>query len=172
MPSVIWITGLPGSGKSTVADAFRKRNPGFHILRMDEFRKVVTPEPTFSDTERDTVYRAMVYAAMELSGLGHDVIIDATGNRRAWRELARRLIPRFYEVYLKCPVRVCEERERARKESHGAPRGIYEKARGGWPVPGVTVPYEEPAHPDMAIDAEKTAPEEAALQIERLLAEK
>ncbi|MEW6215371.1 MAG: adenylyl-sulfate kinase, partial [Nitrospirota bacterium] len=103
----IWITGLPGSGKSTVADAFKKAHPKFIVLRMDELRKVVTPEPTYSDYEREIVYRSLVYLAKKLTELGQDVIIDATGNLRRWRELARGLIPRYAEVYLRCPVELC-----------------------------------------------------------------
>lgn len=103
----IWITGLPGSGKSTVANEVKKVHPEFIILRMDELRKIVTPEPTYSDAEREIVYRTIVYLAKKLTEHGHDVIIDATGNLRRWRELARQLIPRYAEVYLKCPIEIC-----------------------------------------------------------------
>ncbi|NJD56123.1 MAG: adenylyl-sulfate kinase, partial [Nitrospirae bacterium] len=95
---VVWLTGLPGSGKSTVADAVKQLRPHIVILRMDELRKVVTPVPTYSEEEREMVYRCIVYLAAILSGLGHDVIIDATGNLRRWRDLARELIPSFAEV--------------------------------------------------------------------------
>lgn len=156
MPRAVWITGLPGSGKSTVADAFRERHPGFVLLRMDELRRTVTPEPTYSDTERELVYRSLVYTAKKLTDLGHDVLIDATGNMRRWRDLARELIPGFTEVYLRCSVQECERRESERKETHEAPRHIYEKGRRGWPVPGVTVPYEEPFNPEVTIDTEIT----------------
>lgn len=156
MPKAIWITGLPGSGKSTVAEAFRKRHPEFVILRMDELRKIVTPTPSYSETERELVYRCIVYTAKTLTGLGHDVIIDATGNMRRWRELARKVIPDFTEVYLKCSISECRRRERHRRETHAAPRDIYEKGKKGWPVPGVTVPYEEPLNPEVLIDTEVT----------------
>ncbi len=156
MPKAIWITGLPGSGKSTVAEAFRKRHPEFVILRMDELRKIVTPRPSYSETERELVYRCIVYTAKTLTGLGHDVIIDATGNLRRWRELARKVIPDFAEVYLKCSISECRQRERHRRETHAAPRDIYEKGKKGWPVPGVTVPYEEPLNPEVLIDTEVT----------------
>jgi len=169
---VLWITGLPGSGKSTVADAVKQRCPDFIILRMDELRKVVTPVPTFSDNERDMVYRCLVYLAKTLSDLGHDVIIDATGNLRRWREFAREMIPLFAEVYLKCSLEKCAEREKQRKDTRGAPRDIYEKGKAGWPVPGVHVPYEEPLNPNLTIDTEKFSAAEAADTISRILAER
>ena len=165
----IWITGLPGSGKSTVADEIKKLHPEFILLRMDELRKVVTPEPTYSDPERDLVYKALVYLAMKLTEAGHDVIIDATGNLRKWRDLARQLIPRFAEVYLKCSLDVCRQREEQRTETHGAPNEIYQKGMAGWPVPGITAPYEEPLNSEVVIDAEKVLAENAAERIVRFL---
>lgn len=150
----LWITGLPGSGKSTLADALKEEEPGFHILRMDELRKVATPEPTYSEGERDILYRALVYAAKTLAELGHDVIIDATGNLRKWRELARGLLPAYAEVYLKCPLSLCMERERRRPDTRQAPEHIYEMARKGWPVPGVSAPYEEPLRPEVTIEVQ------------------
>jgi len=153
----LWITGLPGSGKSTVADALREAEPGFYVLRMDELRKVATPRPTYSEEERDLLYRALVFAAKALSDLGHDVIIDATGNLRKWRDLARGLIPGYVEVYLRCPLEVCMQRERGRVEKRGAPSDVYGKARHGWPVPGLSAPYEEPLQPEVLIEAGSTA---------------
>ena len=163
----IWITGLPGSGKSTVADEIKKLHPEFILLRMDELRKVVTPEPTYSDSEREMVYRALVYLAVKLTEAGHDVIIDATGNLRKWRDLARQLIPRFAEVYLKCPVKICMEREKDRVNKRGAPRDIYKKGAAGSPVPGVAVPYEEPLNPEILIDTDKASVNEIMVRMEQ-----
>jgi len=169
MPWVIWITGLPGSGKSTVALSVKKKIPAAVILRIDDLRKIVTPQPTYSDEEREYVYRAIVFTAKTLYELGHNVIIDATGNKKSWRELARKLIPDFFEVYLKCPIELCMEREKTRVDTHAAPTKIYEKGKKGWPVPGITVPYEEPDNPEIIIDTEKESPDMAAEKIVKIL---
>ncbi|HMK60502.1 MAG TPA: adenylyl-sulfate kinase [Dissulfurispiraceae bacterium] len=169
---VLWITGLPGSGKSTIADAISAVRPDFVLLRMDELRKVVTPNPTYSEAERDLVYRSIVYQAQILSSLGHNVIIDATGNLRRWRDFAREVIPRYVEVYLKCSLDACRMREEARKEFHGAPSAIYKKGKEGWLVPGLTVPYEEPLNPEITIDTEKMSSVDALSLILDLIEQK
>jgi adenylylsulfate kinase len=151
----MWITGLPGSGKSTTALAVKEKIPGTVILRADDLRKVITPEPAYSDSEREYVYRALIFTARTLYDLGHNVIIDATGHKRSWRILARKLIPDFIEVYLDCSLAICMEREKTRSETLSAPQKIYEKAAGGWPVPGINVPYEEPESPEIVIDSGK-----------------
>ncbi len=162
---VLWITGLPGSGKSTIADSVKQRYPSFVILRTDDLRKVVTPRPSYSDEEREMVYRSIVYSAKVLSELGHDVIIDGTGNRRRWRDLARQLIPSYAEVYLRCSAETCRQREQQRTETHSAPKNIYAKGSGGDPVPGVNVAYEEPINPEVTIDGDNTTAAEAAEHI-------
>ena len=171
VPIAIWITGIPGSGKSTLAEETGKRHPDFVILRMDDFRKVLTPEPTYSEEERNMVYRCIVYTASCLVENDHSVIIDATGNLRKWRDLARQLIPKYGEVYLKCPVELCMRRERERLESHGAPRDIYKKGETGWPVPGISAPYEEPVNPELLIESDRTFIPEAIQKVENLIAD-
>lgn len=166
----LWLTGLPGSGKSTLADGIKKIYPKFIILRMDEFRKVATPTPTYSDFERDIVYLSLVYLAKIVTEHGHNVIIDATGNLRKWRSLARRLIPKYAEIYLKCPLEICMKREGKRLKTHKAPRGIYKKGAKGWPVPGIQAPYEEPRNPELAIETDVVPIEESVRLIKRLIA--
>ena len=169
MSWVIWITGLPGCGKSTVALSVKDRLPDTVILNMDRLREVVTPEPNYSGSERDYVYRSLTYLAKTVSELGHNVILDATGNRKVWRSVARKLIPEFFEVYLACPLQLCMERERARRDTHGAPADIYDKAGQGASVPGVNVEYEVPEDPELIIDTEKLGPDEAAVMIIKML---
>jgi adenylylsulfate kinase len=167
----LWITGLPGSGKSTLADGIKKLYPKFILLRMDEFRKVVTPAPTYSDFERDIVYRSLVYLAKIMTEQGHNVIIDATGNLRIWRTLARRLIPKYAEIYLKCPLEVAMKRERKRVYTHKAPKGIYKKGAKGWPVPGINVPYEEPKNPELTIETDRLSVKESVKIIKKMIAQ-
>src|SRR5206468_9895317 len=143
MSWAIWITGLPGSGKSVLARAtaaeLRAGGDTVVVLELDEIRKIVTPSPTYTDTERDVLYRALVYMAATLTKSGTPVIIDATAHRRAWRELARRLIPTFAEVQLVCPLELCRERERERVHCNAPPK-IYARAgRPDAPVPGADV---------------------------------
>jgi adenylylsulfate kinase len=165
----IWITGLPGSGKSTLADELKKNHPELVALRMDELRKTVTPEPTYSESERDIVYRAIIYVGWKLTELGHSVVIDATGNLRKWRELARQVIPAFAEVYLKCPIELCMRREQERSERREAPKDIYMKGASGWPVPGMAAPYEEPLSPEVVIDTEKMSLRDGISVIEKAI---
>ena len=96
---------------------------------------------------------------------GQPVIIDATANRRRFRERARSLIPRFAEVHVKCSLSTAMRRESVRKAEH-SPTGIYEKAlKEKATVPGVNVPYEEPLHPEVVVDTEKMSAEACAKKI-------
>ena len=172
MSWAIWITGPPGSGKSALARAAAAELDGgarpIAVLELDEIRQILTPAPTYSDTERDVVYHALAYMAAVLTEAGRPVIIDATAHRRAWRELARRSIPRFAEVQLVCPLEVCRERE-ARRTSGHAPRGIY--ARAGHPgarVPGVDVAYETAPDAELTIDTSQESLASAAGRVAAL----
>jgi adenylylsulfate kinase len=171
MTWAIWITGLPGSGKSVLARSaaaeLRDRGIPVTVLELDAVRKILTPEPSYSDHEREVVYRALVGMARELTAAGVPVIVDATAHRREWRELARTVIPRFAEVQLTCPVEVCREREQARTKGN-APRQIY--ARAGHPgatVPGVDVAYEPALAPELIVD---TVHEPTATSVARIAA--
>lgn len=156
MSWAIWITGLPGSGKSVLARAavadLHARGRRVTVLELDAIRKIVTPVPTYSDAEREAVYRILAFLAASLVDAGIPVIVDATAHRRRWREFARGLIPRFAEVQLECPLPVAREREAARAPGH-APRDIYRRAgEAGTTVPGVGREYEPALAPELTID--------------------
>jgi len=168
----VWITGLPGSGKSVVSRALieilNQQGITAQILSSDELRKTLTPKPTYSLEERDIVYSTMVYIAKLLTQNGVNVLIDATGNLRRYRDDARTQIPRFIEAYLECPVDVCMRRESERKETYNAPTQIYQKAlknKASSTVPGVGQPYEEPLNPDVSVKNFELTPQESAQQI-------
>lgn len=172
MSWAIWITGPPASGKTVIAQAaaasLRRLGEPVVVLEMDALRKTLTPEPRYSDAEREIVYRTLVYLARLLTGCGVPVVIDATAHRRAWRDLARASIAQFAEVQLVCPLPLRREREQARHAGH-APRGIYAAAEHpGATVPGVNVPYEEALAPELVVDTSVTTAEEAADQVTAL----
>jgi adenylylsulfate kinase len=163
---VIWITGLPGSGKSIVARTLKQRlsNEGIQsqIISSDQLRSILTPEPVYSEDERDMVYQTLTYIVEVLNLKGVNVIIDATGNKRKYRTNCRAKIRHFFEVYLRCPLDTCIERESSREETYMAPKDIFKKAQtgGGSTVPGLGDPYEAPKTPEVLVDSDVLSPEE------------
>jgi adenylylsulfate kinase len=127
----------------------------------------MTPKPTYSIKERDIVYSSLVYIAGLLTQNGVNVIIDATGNLRRYRDEARMRIPRFVEVYLQCPMDICMEREQKRARTYHAPKKIYARASKGKSstVPGVGQPYEEPLNAEIVLDTAKCSPRGCAEKI-------
>jgi adenylylsulfate kinase len=169
MAFAVWFTGLPGSGKTAIssraAAVLKKNGIDIKLLQLDEIRRVLTPVPKYTDEERDIVYASLAYMAKLLTECGINVFIDATANRRKYRDAARKIMPQFAEVYVRCPVELCMERE-ARRKAVFSPKSIYKKSvRGGATVPGVNVPYEEPLKPEIVIDSDKMRPDESARKV-------
>ena len=172
MKFCLWITGLPGSGKSTIArslaELMTRAGIDVAMLNLDEIRKTLTPEPAYTEEEREFVYRALVVMAKVLVEQEcKNVIIDATGNRRKYRELARELLPEFAEVYVKCPAELCRQREASRPGGL-VKKDLYQKAETGrleGKLPGVTVPYEAPETPDVEVPSDRLEPRESAEMI-------
>ena len=158
----IWITGLPASGKSTIVSALKPQLEGLgltvEVLESDEVRRVITPTPTYAETERDLFYRALVFTGEKLLAHGVTVVFDATASRRAYRDFARSVIPRFIEVSVECPLATCMERDK---------KGTYLKGQLGesLTVPGLQSPYEASTNPDLRIDSTTTTSIDAARQI-------
>jgi len=165
----VWLTGLPASGKSTIAEALHReltgRGVNVAVLESDALRRILTPNPGYGDTERDAFYAGMAHIGGLLTRHGVSVIFDATANRRAYRDRARRQIPEFLEVHVDCPLAVCEARD---------PKGIYRRGREGKApnVPGIQAVYEPPQQPDLAVRGDAEKPADAARRIVALLEEK
>lgn len=165
----VWITGLPASGKSTLAAALSRALEALGVeaavLESDALRKVFTPNPRYDDEERDVFYASMAHVGRILTRHGVPVIFDATANRRVFRDRARKAIPKFLEVHVACPLAVCVSRD---------PKGIYRRGSRGEAarVPGLQAEYEPPLHPDVEVHGDREQPEEAARRVVNALREK
>ncbi len=158
----IWLTGLPASGKSTIVAALKPQLEAMglsvEVLESDAVRRTLTPSPTYSQLERDLFYRALAFTGAKLVSYGVTVIFDATANRRAYRDFARCLIPKFIEVWVECPLELALQRDY---------KGTYQRGQRGASatVPGLQEPYEVPINPEVRIDTTKLPAKETAEQI-------
>jgi len=105
---VLWLTGLPSSGKSSLAGELvrllAERGVAVQVLDSDELRQVLTPEPTYSPRERDWFYDTLGYIAALLARNGVNVVVAATGPLRQHRQAARQLIRSSSLISWKRPV--------------------------------------------------------------------
>lgn len=163
----VWITGLPSSGKSTLArelvSVLGKLGVNVVVLESDELRRILTPEPSYSQAERDRFYAALSDIGALIARSGVNVVFDATANRRSYRDRARNSISRFAEVFVSCPLHVCRSRDA---------KGIYARASSGRAntVPGLQDPYEPPVAAEVTVDCRADAAHSAAEVISRLRA--
>ena len=158
----LWFTGLPCSGKSTIADrvAERLRERGLKVERLDAdvIRKHLWKELGYSKEDRDENIRRVTYLAKLLARNGVAVLTSFISPYRELRAHARKELVDFVEVYVKCPVEVCIERDS---------RGMYKKALAGeiQNFTGISDPYEEPLNPEVFIESDKEPVEESVLKV-------
>jgi adenylylsulfate kinase len=144
--TVVWFTGLPSSGKSTlarsVADRLRKASMAVVLLDGDEVRGALEPSPGYSPEGREAFYETLARLAALLARQGVVVLVAATAHRRAYRDRARELVPRYVEVFVDVPSAECARRD---------PRGLYAAAAEGKirGLPGADFPFEIPEAPDV-----------------------
>ena len=148
---VVWLTGLPGSGKSTIADAAVRRlhAMGVHtyVLDGDNVRTGLNKDLGFTAEDRAENVRRVAEVAKLMSDAGLVVFVALVSPYQSDREAAKALFPEgdFLEVYVDTPVEVCAERD---------PKGLYAKAAAG-NLPNMTgmgQAYEVPEHPDLVLN--------------------
>jgi len=158
----LWFTGLPSSGKSTLArrveEILLERGMNVEVLDGDEVRENLSKGLGFSKEDRDTNIRRIGFVAKLLSRNGVVAITAAISPYKDVRDEMRRAIGRFVEVYVQCPIDVLKERD---------VKGLYKKALAGEikHFTGVDDPYEAPLKPEILIDSEKESVEESTAKI-------
>lgn len=146
---VLWLTGLPSSGKSTLAEEVRQRLRDEAVpcclLDGDEVRASLVPRPGYDDAARDDFYATLARLAALLARQGLVVLVPATAHLRHFRQRARELAPRYLEVHVTTDPQTCAERDA---------KGLYAKSAAGElaEVPGAGVDYESPIAPDVVAD--------------------
>ena len=158
----IWFTGLPSCGKSTIADALADRLHinGYKPQRLDGdiIRQNLWKELGFSKEDRDENIRRVAFLADLLTRNGIITVTSFISPYREMRGYARKIIGNFVEVYVKCPVDVCIQRDT---------RGLYKKALAGEisNFTGISDPYEEPVNPEVLIESDKETVEEGVAKV-------
>ena len=148
----LWFTGLPSSGKSTLArrveQVLLERGMNVEVLDGDEVRETFSKGLGFSKEDRDTNIRRIGFVAKLLSRNGTVAITAAISPYRETRDEMRKAIGRFVEVYVQCPIDVLKERD---------VKGLYKKALAGEikHFTGVDDPYEAPAKPEVLIESDR-----------------
>ncbi len=165
--AVVWMTGLPGAGKTTIANRAKEllESDGrrVEVLDGDEVRKTLSPDLGFTKEERTLHNMRVIHMAKLLARNDIVVLVSLISPYRAVRDLAREeLSPYFREVFVKCPLEVCMERD---------PKGLYKKAKEGLiqRMTGLSDTYEEPASPELIVETNSESVDDCARKILRML---
>lgn len=166
--AVLWLTGLPSSGKSTLAHEVERilfeRGCNTYVLDGDNIRHGLNKNLGFSPEDRKENIRRIGEVAKLFAEAGVIALTAFISPYREDRDHARSLNEkgRFFEIFCKCSVDVCEQRD---------PKGLWGKARKGEikDFTGVNAPYEEPLAAEIIVETDKCSLEESAEQIIRCL---
>src|SRR6185436_8623315 len=164
----VWLTGLSGSGKSTIAVELEKRlwdrGVRAYILDGDNVRHGLNKNLGFSPADRTENIRRIGEVAKLFTEAGMVAITAFISPYREDRDQVRALMPDdFVEVLVECPLEVCEQRD---------VKGLYQKARAGQikEFTGISAPYEPPAKPELALRTDRQSVDESVAAIVGLLA--
>jgi len=159
---VVWITGLPCSGKTTLANVLasllRHRGLPVDVLDGDELRKSLSADLGFSSQDRREQVRRVTFVSKLLMRNGINVIVPIISPYRDSRDAARTELSRFVEVYADCPVEVCMRRD---EKGHYA-RAIKGEIKN---FTGISDPYEFPENPEVSLKTDSSPVEECVRQI-------
>ena len=149
---VLWLTGLPCAGKTTIGDKLFEvlKRKGFSVVRLDGdvIRKSINKNLGFSKKDRDRNLEIVSDLAKSLNDKGNIVIASFISPYKEQREKIRKKIKNFIEVFINAPLKVCEKRDS---------KGLYKKARLGEikNFTGVSDLYETPTNPDIELKTDK-----------------
>lgn len=172
LPLVIWLTGLSGSGKSTIANRLEYRlveefHAHTYLLDGDNIRGGLNAGLGFSDADRKENIRRIGEVAKLMYDAGLIVITAFISPFHADRDTVRKLLPAggFWEVYVNCPVEICAQRD---------PKGLYQKAMKGEirDFTGISSGYEVPLSPELVLDTQALSVEDSVDRIINALIEK
>jgi adenylylsulfate kinase len=160
-PSVVWLTGYSGSGKSTIARQVAEtlRQGGYNVEYLDgDAVRAIFPNTGFTRPERDAHVRRVGFLASKLEQHGVIVIASFVSPYRESRDSVRAMCHSFVEVWVSTPLEVCEQRDT---------KGLYARARRGEisNFTGISDPYEPPERPDLVIDTSRTSVDVAVAQL-------
>ncbi len=160
----IWLTGLSGAGKSTISKEIEQRlnaiGRNVEIMDGDVIRTNLSKGLGFSREDRITNNKRIAFVCSLLTRNGVACIAAAISPYSEARDWARETIGNFVEVYVKCPLEICEERD---------VKGLYRLVKEGKKkeFTGKDDPYEEPEHPDLVVETDR---ETVAESVDRILA--
>jgi len=165
----LWMTGLSGAGKTTIAKVLETdlhaRGIRFERLDGDVVRESLTKDLGFSKEDRDKNIERVTFVAKLLSRNNVGVVASFISPYRATRDMVRAETTNFIEVFVNAPLEICEQRD---------VKGMYKKARAG-EIPnftGVSDPYEPPLNAEITLNTHEEPPEASAARIIRYLEEK
>jgi adenylylsulfate kinase len=159
---VIWLTGLPASGKTTIArqleTQLKEVGRQVEVFDGDEVRKNLSSDLGFSKEHRKLHAMRVAYVSKLLARNGIIAVVALISPFREFRDDARQQIDNFVEVYVKCSLETCEKRD---------PKGLYTKAALGQikDLTGPQEPYEEPVNPEVTVDTERFTAEDSVKRI-------
>jgi len=161
---ILWFTGLPCSGKSTIANKLKEKYPEFLLLNGDNIRKGLCKDLGFSVEDRRENMRRIIELCKILNAENINLITDFISPFEKYREQIRNIVPNTYIIYCKADLEVCEKRD---------VKGMYKKARDNKikNFTGIDSPYQIPKKPDLILDTKTWAPGYCINKVEEIIYE-